>query len=141
VVLFDFSAADAAARELELTSQALLAARGVLEQDVPVVADGWEGRFREVFDVESLRHDVAAQALAEDLLALAAMIRASAVEAEAAVLAERRAADDRAARPPGPGPVGSGRPRRDPVGPLGEWPFGAGPGPGGVRATARVGGR
>lgn len=142
MVLFDFSAADAAARELELTSQSLLAARGVLEQDVPVVADGWEGRFREVFDVESLRHAVAAGALAEDLLSLAAMIRARAVEAAAALMAERQATEDRASRPPGPGPVGSGQPRRAPVGPFRAWPFGSGPaGPGGSVAAARVVGR
>jgi hypothetical protein len=82
-VRFDFEAADTAAGELELTSQSLIAAAALLEEDVPVVADGWEGRFREVFDVESLMHDVAARALAGDLLTLAAQIRANAVEAAA----------------------------------------------------------
>jgi cell wall-associated NlpC family hydrolase len=82
-VRFDFEAADTAARELELTSQSLIAAAALLEEDVPVVAGGWEGRFREVFDVESLMHDVAARALAGDLLTLAAQIRAKAVEAAA----------------------------------------------------------
>ena len=55
---FDFEAADTAA-PAGLTSQALIAVAAVLEEDVPTVADGWEGRFREVFDVESLMHDAA----------------------------------------------------------------------------------
>jgi hypothetical protein len=80
---FDFEAADTAARELELTSQALIEAVGVLEEDAPVVTEDWEGRFREVFDVESLMQDGAARALADDLLMLAAMIRAKAVDAAA----------------------------------------------------------
>ena len=81
---FDFAAADAAATQLELTAQALLAATAVLEADVPVVTDEWRGRFREVFDVESARHDVGGRLLAQDLLTFAAAVRAGAVEAAAA---------------------------------------------------------
>jgi hypothetical protein len=81
---FDFEAADTAARELELTGQSLLEVAALLEADVPVVAEDWEGRFREVFDVESMLHDIGARTLANDMLLLAAAIRAKAVEAAAA---------------------------------------------------------
>lgn len=81
---FDLTAADAAARELELTAQALSEVVSVLEADVPIVTEDWAGRFREVFDVESARYDVAARMLAADLLVLAAAIRAEAAEAAAA---------------------------------------------------------
>jgi hypothetical protein len=81
---FDFEAADTAARELELTGQSLMEVAALLEADVPVVAEDWEGRLREVFDVESMLHDTAARTLANDMLLLAAAIRAKAVEAAAA---------------------------------------------------------
>jgi hypothetical protein len=81
---FDFEAADDAARELELTGQALMEAVALIEADVPVVAEDWEGRLREVFDVESMLHDTAARTLATDMLLLAAAIRAKAAEAAAA---------------------------------------------------------
>jgi hypothetical protein len=81
---FDFAAADEAARQLELTGESLLEAVAVLEADIPVVAEDWEGRFREVFDVESAMHCTAARTLANDLLTLAAVMRANAVQAAAA---------------------------------------------------------
>lgn len=81
---FDFAAADEAARQLELTAQGLLQAVGIMEHDIPIVTDDWRGRFREVFDVTSARHDMAARALANDMIVIAASIRAKAVEAAAA---------------------------------------------------------
>lgn len=81
---FDFAAADRAARELELTAQSLLQTVGVIEADVPVITEDWRGRFREVFDVESARVDIAARTLADDMLLLAASIRAEALEAATA---------------------------------------------------------
>jgi hypothetical protein len=84
---FDFEAADTAATELELTAQALFAIAALIETDAPDVTEDWTGRFREVFDVESVTHDMAARGLADDLTLLAAAVRAKAVEA-AAVPAE-----------------------------------------------------
>lgn len=81
---FDFFAADEAVRQLELTAQSLLAVCAQLEADVPVVAEEWHGRFREVFDLESARQATAARVLAQDLLDLAADVRAKAVLAAAA---------------------------------------------------------
>jgi hypothetical protein len=81
---FDFAAADEAAHQLELTAQALLQAIGVMEHDIPVITEDWRGRFREVFDVTSGQHDMAARALANDMIVMAASIRAKAVEAAAA---------------------------------------------------------
>jgi hypothetical protein len=81
---FDFVAADDAATELELTAQSLLLIAALLELDVPVVTEDWRGRFREVFDVESARNAVAARTLPDDLLTLAAGIRAKAIEAAGA---------------------------------------------------------
>jgi hypothetical protein len=81
---FDFDAADDAALQLELTAQSLLQIAGLIELDVPVVAEDWTGRFREVFDVESANFDIAARTLAEDLLVMAAAVRAKAIEAAAA---------------------------------------------------------
>ena len=52
--------------------------------DAPDVTEDWTGRFREVFDVESVNHDMAARGLADDLTLLAAAVRAKAVEAAAA---------------------------------------------------------
>jgi hypothetical protein len=105
---FDFEAADTAAYELELTSQSLMEIAALIEGDAPVVTEDWRGRFREVFDVESLSHDNAARTLANDLLTAASMIRAKAVEAAATQYAEAQAADAEA----GPlGPSGhAGRP-------------------------------
>jgi hypothetical protein len=80
---FDFGAADTAADQLLLTAQSLLEAVGVLELDVPVVTEDWTGRFREVFEVETLRHDVALRMMAEALFALATLVRARAIEAAA----------------------------------------------------------
>lgn len=83
-VRFGFGAADTAADELLLTAQSLLETAAVMERDVPVVTEDWTGRFREIFDVESARHAVAIRLLAEDLLQLAARVRAEAIEAAAA---------------------------------------------------------
>jgi hypothetical protein len=80
---FDFGAADAAADQLLLTAQSLLEAVGVLELDVPVVTQDWQGRFRQVFDVEMLRQDVALRMMAEALFVLATLVRAKAIEAAA----------------------------------------------------------
>jgi hypothetical protein len=90
-VQFDFEAADTAARELELTGQALMEVVALIETDAAAVTEDWEGRFREVFDVESMAHDGAGRALANDMLTLAAMIRAKAVEAAAMIAAEAQA--------------------------------------------------
>ena len=81
---FDFEAADDAATELELTAQALLTIAALIEADAPVVTADWTGRFREVFDVESVNYDTAARGLADDLSLLAASVRARALEAAAA---------------------------------------------------------
>jgi hypothetical protein len=80
---FDFGAADAAADQLLLTSQSLLEAASVIELDIPVVTEDWSGRFREVFDVETLRQDVSLRLLAEGLFVLATLVRAKAIEAAA----------------------------------------------------------
>jgi hypothetical protein len=80
---FDFAAADAAVDQLLLTAQSLLESVAFIEADIPVVTDDWTGRFREVFDVEMLSHDVALRLLADSLFATASLIRARAVEAAA----------------------------------------------------------
>jgi hypothetical protein len=80
---FDFGAADAAADELLLTAQSLLEAVGLLELDLPIVTEDWTGRFREVFDVEMLRQDVALRVLADALFTTASLVRAKAIEASA----------------------------------------------------------
>ncbi|MGH9233990.1 MAG: hypothetical protein ACRD0R_11715, partial [Acidimicrobiales bacterium] len=78
-----FGAADAAADQLLLTSQSLLEAASVIELDIPVVTEDWSGRFREVFDIETLRQDVSLRLLAEGLFVLATLVRAKAIEAAA----------------------------------------------------------
>lgn len=80
---FDFGAADEAARQLELSAQALLETVAAINQEVPATTEHWRGRFREVFDVETARHVVAARLLADDLVTLAAQVRAHAVLAAA----------------------------------------------------------
>ncbi len=82
-VRFGYTDADTAVTELLLTAQSLLEAAALIEQDVRVVAEDWTGRFRDVFDVESARHEGAVHALADQLLALAANVRARAIEAAA----------------------------------------------------------
>jgi hypothetical protein len=81
---FDFGAADAAVNELTKTAQSLLQVAVLMETDIPTITDGWRGRFREVFDVDSAKADIAARILADDLLALAAAIRAGSIEASTA---------------------------------------------------------
>lgn len=78
---FSFADADAAADELVRAAQSLLEAAAFLAHDVPDVTEEWTGRFREVFDVESTRHDAALRLLADELLSLAASVRARAIEA------------------------------------------------------------
>lgn len=80
---FDFVAADEAADQLLLTAQSLLEAVGVLEADMPVVTENWAGRFREVFDVDMLRHDAALRTLADALFVTATLVRARSIEAAA----------------------------------------------------------
>jgi|SRR5215471_2534286 len=83
-VRFGYADADTAVTELLLTAQSLLEAAALIEQDCRVVAEDWVGRFRDVFDVEAAQHDGAVHALADQLFALAADIRARAIEAAAA---------------------------------------------------------
>ncbi len=78
---FNFSAADDAARQCELTAQSLYETGGLLEVEVPKAAEAWRGRLRDVFDVETAHYHVAANTLADDLVALAAAIRSGAVAA------------------------------------------------------------
>lgn len=80
---FDFAAADAAVDQLLLTAQSLLESVALVETDIPVVTEDWTGRFREVFDVEMLSHDIALRLLADSLFATATLVRARAVEAAA----------------------------------------------------------
>ena len=81
---FDFGAADDAVKELTQTAQSLLQVAAVMETDIPVITEDWRGRFREVFDVDSAKSDISLRVLADDLLALAASIRAGAIEASTA---------------------------------------------------------
>jgi hypothetical protein len=81
---FDLTAADTAVDELLLTAQSLLEAVALLETDIPVVTEDWEGRFREVFDVDAFRYDVALRTMAENLFTIASLVRARSIEAAAA---------------------------------------------------------
>ena len=80
---FDFVSADEAAVQLELTAQALLEAVAAVEHEIPVTTEDFTGRLREVFDVEAARHTVGARLLADDMVAVAAQVRARAVLAAA----------------------------------------------------------
>lgn len=81
---FSFDDADTAVDELLLTAQSLLEVVALLETDIPVVTEDWTGRFREVFDVDTFRYDVALRAMAESLFAVASLVRARSIEAAAA---------------------------------------------------------
>jgi hypothetical protein len=72
---FNAAAAEQMARELTLTAKALLDAAAMIQTDAPVVTEDWTGRLREVFDVESAQHNVAAISLADDMLQTAALVR------------------------------------------------------------------
>lgn len=80
---FDFEAADAAVRQLEATAQSLFEGVAAIEHDIPAAVEDFTGRFREVFDVETGRHTLAARLIANELFELAAQIRAQAVLAAA----------------------------------------------------------
>lgn len=89
VPAFDAAAADAAARQLELTAQSIAEALAVLRADIRVVRHGWEGPHRSWFDAAAIQALISGATWVQVLSDLAVAVRAKALEAEAA----QRAAD------------------------------------------------
>ena len=91
-IRFDDAAAETLAGELELTAQAVAELAVRFEQEAQRTVVDWEGRFRDSFDAEALRHERTALGLAWDLHLMAVAVRAGQFEAQAAKRAEAEAA-------------------------------------------------
>ena len=80
-IVFDPAAAQAAADALRRLAASLNASADLFGRQLPVVTEGWLGRFRDVFDQEASGYLTEAGAFAQGLLQFAVAITAAAEEA------------------------------------------------------------
>lgn len=83
-VRFDQEAAEEAAHQLMVTAESIIEALSVLQADIEVVTDDWQGHFRNAFDHEMGQNLTAGAYLAGTLQQMAAVVRGRAWEAAAA---------------------------------------------------------
>ena len=92
-ITFDDAAAEELVAQLDATARSLAELLAQFEHEIVAATEDWEGRFRNSFDAESLRHDLTARALANELHLMAVAVRAKLFEAQAARRAEALAAE------------------------------------------------